>query len=565
MSSGSPDGVMRLVLRAAVVILACILASAAPGAQEAAPAAGAPVSLDALIERVVKSETALASRMATYRPRTEVYMQHLEPDATLGAIPIRDDYYLGEFLAADAPAVSEMTAGRGWFRASGLMDRPYGFDYVPSGFAATTMPDRRGLDRNRYSFRFVRREFLDEIRTLVVDVQPMDERDGFKGRLWIDDREYTIVRFNGISRELDGSLSRFFRRQLSFHIDSWRVNVRPGEWLPAYVYFEETDFSEYRTERARVPRLRGQMRLWGYELTNPAAESAFTQIQVGGAVDATGDAGRQPSPVVSQRRWETEAENNILDRLFAAGLLAPPGPVDGVLETVLNNLQVTNELAYEPELRVRVLMTTALESFVVGRTIVVSRGLIDVLPDESSLAMVLAHELAHVALGHLLIDTRFGFADRLMIPDAAVIPTLMFSHTPEQETEADAKVLELLGKSPYQDKLAVAGLFLRQVTAYARVLPNLIRPHFGDYIRGEEESLISLVAKSPELEPARLDQVAALPLGARVLMDPWSSRLDLNRAPAVPIYWAREKLQLAITPMSPYQRYAENAAPTSSR
>jgi hypothetical protein len=556
---------MRFVFRSALVILTLVLVSAAPRAQEAPAPAGAPVSLDAVIDRVIKSEAALASRMAMYRPRTEVYMQHLEPDQTLGAVPIRDDYYLGEFLAADAPDVSQLTSGRGWFRASGLMDRPYGFDYVPSGFALTTMPDRRGLDRTRYQFRFVRREFLDEVRTMVVDVQPIDDREGFKGRLWIDDREYTIVRFNGISRELDGGLSSFFRRKLSFHIDSWRVNVRPGEWLPAYVYFEETDFSEYVTERVRVPRLRGQMRLWGYELTSPAADTAFTQIQVGGAVDATGESGRQPAPVGSQRRWETEAENNILDRLYAAGLLAPPGPVDGVLETVLNNLQVTNELAYEPELKVRVLMTTALESFVVGRTIVVSRGLIDVLPDEASLAMVLAHELSHVALGHLLIDTRFGFADRLMIPDAAVIPTLMFSHTPEQETEADAKVLELLGKSPYQDKLAVAGLFLRQVTAHARALPNLVRPHFGDYIRGEEESLMQLVSKSPELAPAQLDQIAALPLGARVVMDPWSSSLDLNRSPAVPIYWAREKLQLAVTPMAPYQRYAENAAPVSSR
>ncbi len=69
-----------------------------------------------------------------------------------------------------------------------------------------------------------------------------------------------------------------------------------------------------------------------------------------------------------------------------------------------------------------------------------------------------------------------------------------------------------------------------------------------------------LIEKSPTLEPGRLDQIAALPLGARVIIDPWSSRLDLNRAPAVPLYWAREKLQLAITPMSPYLRYADAEA-----
>jgi hypothetical protein len=33
-----------------------------------------------------------------------------------------------------------------------------------------------------------------------------------------------------------------------------------------------------------------------------------------------------------------------------------------------------------------------------GHTIAISRGLLDVLPDEASLAMVLAQELAHIAL-----------------------------------------------------------------------------------------------------------------------------------------------------------------------
>jgi hypothetical protein len=87
----------------------------------------------------------------------------------------------------------------------------------------------------------------------------------------------------------------------------------------------------------------------------------------------------------------------------------------------------------------------------------------------------------------------------------------------------------------------------------------------GDYVRGEAESLMPLIEKSPELEPGKLDQVAALPLGARVLLDPWSNKLDLNRAPAVPLYWAREKLTFAITPMAPYLKYSDAGAVNSSR
>lgn len=542
-----------------VLVLVCVLAwRAAPAARQAPPPPASSLSLDEVVDRFIASEAALATRMAAYHPRAEVYIQHLAPNPTVGAVPTRDDYFLGQFNAAEGgPVASPLSAGRGWFRPSGLMNRPFGFDYVPAGFAAMTVPDRRPLDRTRYDFSFVRREFLDEVRTLVFDVRPKtDDRDGFTGRFWVEDRDFTIVRFNGISRELDGWLRGFFRTRLSFHIDSWRINARDKEWLPAYVYFEETDFNERRSAAPEIPKLRGQVRMWGYEQTGPSGQTAFTAIQIGGAVDNSEPA-RQVSPILSQRRWETQAENNILDRLLAAGLLAPPGPVDAVLETVLNNLQVTNELVFDPPLKARVLLTSALESFMVGRTVIVSRGLIDVLPDEASLAMVLGHELAHVALGHLLIDTKFAFADRLMIPDADVIPTLRFVHTQEQETEADARLLELLGRSPYQDKLATAGLFLRAVTAQAKALPNLVQPHFGDYIRGQEESLMPLIAKSPALEPGRIDQIAALPLGARVMIDPWSSRLDLNRAPAVPLYSAREKLEFAITPLFPYLRYAE--------
>ena len=57
----------------------------------------------------------------------------------------------------------------------------------------------------------------------------------------------------------------------------------------------------------------------------------------------------------------------------------------------------------------------------------------------------------------------------------------------------------------------------------------------------------------------------ALPLGARLVMDPWSNRLDLSRAPAVPLSWAREKLPLAITPIAPCIRYAGLPARSSSR
>src|SRR5262249_21238532 len=236
----------------------------------------------------------------------------------------------------------------------------------------------------------------------------------------------------------------FFRRTLSFHVDGWRVNVLPGVWVPSYVYCEETDLNDAQSA-ARKVRFKSQVRIWGYEAQGAEGTQQLTTIRVDEpAVVDTAEPQGQLSPVLSQRRWEHEAESNIIERLEQVGLLAPPGEADRVLETVLNNLLATNHVVLERPLRCRILLTSPLESFTVGQTLVLSRGLIDVLPDEASLATMLAHELSHVVLGHPLIDTKFAFADRLMVSDGDLLQTLQFHRTAREETAADQRVIELL-------------------------------------------------------------------------------------------------------------------------
>ena len=96
-----------------------------------------------------------------------------------------------------------------------------------------------------------------------------------------------------------------------------------------------------------------------------------------------------------------------------------------MLETVVANLEITNDLEIEPPVRCRVLLTTPLESFTIGHTIVISRGLIDVLPDEASLAMVLAHEL-----GHVLAVTELDTTIRLQRPHARRRPGRRWTGVP---------------------------------------------------------------------------------------------------------------------------------------
>jgi hypothetical protein len=228
---------------------------------------------------------------------------------------------------------------------------------------------------------------------------------------------------------------------------------------------------------------------------------------------------------------------------------------------------VTNNLELPPGVHVRVLLTSPLETFTVGHTIIISRGLLDVLPDEATLACMLAHELAHIALGHHF-DTRWAFNDRTIFPDEATLRRMHFARDSREEQEADAKALVLMQNSPYKDKLASAGLFLRSLEARQAQLPNLIRARLGSpvaYGKKKDVRMSSLMNGAPELLPRSIDQIASLPLGGRIRVDPWSDSIELAKTKPVPLVSANEKMAFEVTPLFPYlyrlnDRMAGNAA-----
>jgi hypothetical protein len=191
-----------------------------------------------------------------------------------------------------------------------------------------------------------------------------------------------------------------------------------------------------------------------------------------------------------------------------------------------------------------------LETFTLGHTIVISRGLLDTLPDEASLAAMLCHELAHIALGSG-VDTRFSFADRVEFNDKEILRRFRFAYSPDQEAAANAKAVELLQKSPYGDKTRQAGLFLKALGSEADRLPSLIKPLFGSRMAdsGNVLRLASLLQSAPALQRTHTDQVAALPLGARTRLDPWTDELRMARTVSTPLLSAREKMPFEITPV----------------
>jgi hypothetical protein len=166
--------------------------------------------------------------------------------------------------------------------------------------------------------------------------------------------------------------------------------------------------------------------------------------------------------------------------------------------------------------------------------------------------MVMAHELSHIVLGHHF-DTKLAFNDKLFFPDEESFQRLDFKRTAADEEAADTKALELLKNSPYKDKLGNAGLFLKALQQHTPELPKLIRPHLGNGLAGGKSTRMStLLASAPALDEKRLDQIAALPLGGRIKVDPWSDQVELSKAKPVALVSAREKMEFEITPFFPY-------------
>jgi hypothetical protein len=154
-----------------------------------------------------------------------------------------------------------------------------------------------------------------------------------------------------------------------------------------------------------------------------------------------------------------------------------------------------------------------------------------------------------------------AFNDRMFFPDQESFQRLDFRRSSTDEEAADTKALELLKNSPYKDKLANAGLFLRALQQKAPDLPNLIRPHLGNNLAGGKSIRMSvLLASAPELDARRVDQIAALPLGGRIKVDPWSDHVELAKAKPVALTSAREKMPFEITPFFPYLTRLSNGA-----
>jgi peptidase M48-like protein len=475
-----------------------------------------------MIDRIVQRESEEVKILRQYDPVIEVYVQDMRSDPNLGVVPAADHYFLGKAVLS-AGEVQLPSEGKKKVKPhaaklgglSGVFEK----ESIPDGFLQLIYLDSNGFDRQHYHLDYVRRELLGEVRCWVFDVTPVENTEGdrFLGRIWVEDQAYTIVRFNGAY--FPGEHPKGFR----LHFDSWRVSAAQGLWVPAYIYSAETEVHDTLPSHVRF---QAQTRFWNY---NP---------QRGGDKDRS-----VPETQPSQER---EIEESVVDRLEVAGLLAPNGDVDKILSTVVNNLEVTNSLDIEPDVECRVLLTSTLESFTIGHTVLVSRGLLDVLPDEPSLAMVLAHEMGHILSKQSLGD-QWALHDWRNFYYEDGFNHFGFPIDSHGEDAANAKDLQLLENSPYKDKLEGSVLFLRAIDSQANSLSNLISPH----VRSRTPLAHQLSTASQDATKTKEGAIAALPMGSRIKLNPWNNQVETAKTNPVSSRLNRQPQPFEIRPSPP--------------
>jgi hypothetical protein len=504
-----------------------------------------------LVDRIFKREKQQVETIENFAPIVETYIQEEKSDPLMGTVPKKDLYFLGQGdFRGKTMKVHSMTAK--------THTGSFLWSFEPSGFLQMAFLDLRDFDKDHYRLTpspTRKREFLGDVRCYVFDVERTAKAKGprFRGRIWVEDQDFTIVRINGIyAPEAKFSL-RHFEDEFYLHFDSWRTNVKSGFWLPSDIYIQ--DLRE--PPPTGGPRFKARTHLWGYGLTSRNRQEEFGRLLVESEGQVKDETEKQDrSPLEQQRGWRDLSEKNVMEVLERVGLVAPEGNVEKVLNTIVNNLMVTNNFDSRIEMRCRVLMTSDIEMFSMQNTIVLSRGLIDVVPNEETLAAMLAFEVADAMVPKPAQD-QYGFSDILRLTPTDALKKLSFVDKPEEAQKNSEKAMEMLKKSPYGDKLANVGLFLTQLLSQKPALKQLISARLGNQVYFTSQ----LLQMSPALAPANLQQLGALPMGSRIKVNAWNDSVSLIETHQMGPISPREKIPFEVTPIDlRLTRYVESSA-----
>ena len=113
-----------------------------------------------------------SKQMKHRHPLAETYIQNLKTDKDSVVVPNSDQYFLGRLDLSDG-VEDQLFEKQTGLKLKALNPFPSLFSrkFLPLGFAQMVMLDR-DFQKKNYDFKFVRQEFLGEVRCIVLDVQP---------------------------------------------------------------------------------------------------------------------------------------------------------------------------------------------------------------------------------------------------------------------------------------------------------------------------------------------------------------------------------------------------------
>jgi hypothetical protein len=562
------------------LLLAVVVASTLPAAaaglphgkkkknEDILPSRKLTAGQNALIDKAIGREKEVIKTVKDRAPLVETYIQNMKPDPVLGQVPESDQHFLGrvEFnkIIGDQTyevnkSTSQGTANNGklgFFKSSMSYITGLGgslhLNFHEAGFVQMLLMDSNGFDRQHYTFGYVRNDFLGNTPTAVFDVTPIGGKNSkgrFFGRIWIETRSGNVVRFNGDFSGTEKEYSEYY------HFDSWRTNVQPDLWLPTSFYVEESDPKSV----SRTLKFKAINHVWGYVLKVPPPDAANASLDVVGATDVSNDA-QDVSPLGAQRAWVQQAEDNIVDRLFQAGLLDAPSEFDKTLEALANNILAYNNITLSRPIRCRTLLTEPLESVAIGNTIIVSKSLLDttgIITQDGAQQMgnlnaILAFQVAHIVLGHRL-DTKYAFNDRLLFPTNSVFNRIPLHHTDADNAAAAKKTMELLSAKELADGQQYFGLYLQALQQRVKALKALNEPMIGDGLTKSDTDptfwMDAIMAKGIKLDMKDLKQQAAMPLSSFMRFDPWTDQVIVMHSTYEPLLTAADKMPFEVEPV----------------
>ncbi|MGC2195994.1 MAG: M48 family metalloprotease [Terriglobales bacterium] len=452
-----------------------------------------------LARRIFAGEQMTIAQVSKREPIMESYVQSLDPEQHPESV-LDDAYFLGR-VALDVDSARLGRLQRLAFGASensrrirvNTGDR---WPLYPEGYVDMLFVDLGDFDKDHYQLSYQGADTLAGKKCLRVRVHPLDPKTSgrFVGEIWVDSASFRIVRIAGtFSPKRLGFFSKYFnasgisRLGLYFHFESWRQEVSPGVWLPSYTYFDEQRM--WNTGRLTTSfHLRGHVWVWNYQTAESRTSSS-----------PTGPFGE----------------------LEVSGLLASPGKVEESLNQMVEEIRSASGIA-GPGITCRVLLTTPVEVFSIDHTVLLSRGLLNIVPDKSTLAGLVAREIAHIVLGH---SRQWSTAQSSVFDmhRTSDFPGLGLAHAADEEASASNLMRMLLKDTHYADSVAQVVGFLAGLAIHSSQTPHLTSPSFGPGL--PEQAVVQAMASHAIADSARASKRLTLELRGEYGINSWENQI----------------------------------------